>query len=573
MHRAVVILSISTLATAATEFRTLDGTGNNTTNPDFGSAGDFLSRIAPANYADGLGAVDPTRVNPRELSNIIFDQPASVVDPNGLSEMVWAWGQFIDHDITLTHTDPAAGTLGISVPTDDPWFGDLSPNNTINVTRSEFHPDTNGVRQHVNDLTSWIDASNVYGGAASDPGRSSWLRANDGTGKLKTSDGGALGALLPKWDPSAPDMAMATMPSMGSKAYVAGDIRANEHTALLSMHTLFVREHNRLADLISSHNPALTGEQVFQRARKVVGAELQAITYNQFLPAIGASLDSYAGYNPAVDPAIATEFSTAAYRFHSMINGSLMRLDANHQVIPQGNLSLADAFFNPALLSEGGIDPVIRGLFTQMQESTDHLLVDALRNQLFQIFNPDTGMVDNATDLAAMNLMRGRDHGLGTYNQVRNAMLGNTAGAFSDITSDPASITLLEAAYGPGNVDDIDLYVGLLMEDDISGSVMGELGMAIVEDQFERLRDGDRFYFESNPDGANDDLLVVLGWDGDNEESAAEWLADLSLSDVINLNTGINTASSDPFHTSVIPEPSTALLFLLLALPLTRRRR
>ncbi len=369
-------------------------------------------------------------------------------------------------------------------------------------------------------------------------------------------------------------MAMVDMPSMGTNAYVAGDIRANEHTALLSMHTLFVREHNRLADLIAADNPALTADKVFDRARKIVGGELQAITYNQFLPAIGANLDGYAGYNDSVDPAIATEFSTAAYRFHSQINGSLMRLDANHRTIPAGNLDLADAFFDPALLSESGIDPVIRGLYTQMQESTDHLMVDALRNQLFKIFVPGTGLVDNATDLASINLMRGRDHGLGTYNQVRDAMLGNTAGAFSDITSDPASIALLGAAYGPGNVDDIDLYIGLLMEDDISGSIMGELGMAIVEDQFERIRDGDRFFFQtSNVDGANDDLLVVLDWDGDTDESAADWLADLSLADIINLNTDINTVSSDPFHTAIIPEPSTTLLLLLAFGAVTRRRR
>ena len=93
--------------------------------------------------------------------------------------------------------------------------------------------------------------------------------------------------------------------------YCKGDIRANEQIGLIAMHTLFVREHNRLADLISSHYPDTDDEQIYQLARKIVSAEIQAITYKEFLPALlgpyAPDLGSYTGYDASVDPTLANE--------------------------------------------------------------------------------------------------------------------------------------------------------------------------------------------------------------------------------------------------------------------------
>src|SRR5919202_4438537 len=111
--------------------------------------------------------------------------------------------------------------------------------------------------------------------------------------------------------------------------FAAGDVRANENIELTSLHTLFVREHNRIADAISRANPGLDDETVYQMARARVIAEMQAITYNEWLPALlgPGALQPYRGYDPTVNPGIANEFSTAAFRLgHSLLGNGVQFL-------------------------------------------------------------------------------------------------------------------------------------------------------------------------------------------------------------------------------------------------------
>ena len=136
------------------------------------------------------------------------------------------------------------------------------------------------------------------------------------------------------------------------------------------MHTLFVREHNRLADVIRNRESEYTGDQIYQRARRIVGAQMQAITYNEFLPVLlgPGAIAPYSGYDPTVDASIRNVFSTALYRFgHSALSPTLLRLNASGSVIPAGNLPLRRAFFAPDLIiDEGGIEPLLRGLSRQV---------------------------------------------------------------------------------------------------------------------------------------------------------------------------------------------------------------
>src|SRR5205807_1991946 len=104
--------------------------------------------------------------------------------------------------------------------------------------------------------------------------------------------------------------------------FAAGDVRANENIELTSLQTLFVREHNLWAGKIAAANPSLTDEQIYQQARAIVIAEIQSITYNQWLPSLlgGSAIKPYHGYDATVNPGIANEFSTAAFRFgHSLL--------------------------------------------------------------------------------------------------------------------------------------------------------------------------------------------------------------------------------------------------------------
>ena len=59
----------------------------------------------------------------------------------------------------------------------------------------------------------------------------------------------------------------------------AGDVRALENPALAAMHTIWLREHNRIASGIAAQGPDLSDEEVYQRARRIVIAEMQVITY------------------------------------------------------------------------------------------------------------------------------------------------------------------------------------------------------------------------------------------------------------------------------------------------------
>ena len=372
-------------------------------------------------------------------------------------------------------------------------------------------------------------------------------------------------------DAGATGMANDTL--IGPHVFVAGDVRANEHAALTSMHTVFVREHNRLADWISATqldlplDPIARDEEVYQRARKLVGAEIQAITYNQFLPSLGLQLPSYAGYSESIDPSVTNEFATAAYRMgHSQINGTSLRVNSDGTLIAAGPLNLFEGFFDPTTLTdEGGLEPLLRGLAMQVQEATDAKMSDGLRNLLFTGF-PGGGPVANGTDLAALNIQRGRDHGLADYNTTRVALGLDAVTQFSDITSDPDLQTQLASIYG--SVDAVDLWVGVLAEDHLPGSCVGELTTAILSDQFVRLHDGDRFYFENDTD-----LAMWLSPDG-SDATALDWLRGLTLSDVIQANTAVAGLRANVF---VVPEPMALTLYLIgaaaFSLHVRRRQR
>lgn len=68
--------------------------------------------------------------------------------------------------------------------------------------------------------------------------------------------------------------------------YCAGDRRANQNTQLTVLQILLLREHNRLADVLSHINPHWDDETLFQEARRILIAEMQHISYYEYLPII-----------------------------------------------------------------------------------------------------------------------------------------------------------------------------------------------------------------------------------------------------------------------------------------------
>ena len=406
----------------------------------------------------------------------------------GLTNLIWAFGQFVDHDIVLSPENHDA-TVIINVPLGDP---DLDPAGTgaviIPLDSTAFSQGTGidvcNPAQIENNITAWLDGSNIYG---SDQERNDYLREFEG-GRLKVSEGD----LLPFGDEHISN----DNPSRQEPhhLFTAGDVRANENSVLVSMHTLFVREHNRIAKELAAAHPDWQDEELYNRARQINIAQYQSIVYNEYLPSLLGTdaLPEYSGYDSTINPSIDRSFSSAAFRVgHTQISSEILRLDAHGNEIAAGNLTLAEVFFRPTeVVQESGIDPILRGISSSLSQNVDLKLIDDLRNLLFKFGPQDIGR-----DLFAINIERGRVNGVNDYNTVRESFGLDKVTNFAEISSDEQIQSKLESLYS--DVDDVDLYVGLLAEDHLAGSAVGETFQTIIAQQFVTLREGDRLYYEN----------------------------------------------------------------------------
>ena len=191
-----------------------------------------------------------------------------------------------------------------------------------------------------------------------------------------------------------------------------------------------------------------------------------------------------------MNPTISNEFATAAYRLgHSLLSSTLLRLDSTGAEIAAGNLTLAESFFQPQHITDAGVDPILRGLCIGRAQELDEWVIADVRDFLFG--PPGAG----GLDLASLNIQRGRDHGLPSFAQMRAALKLRPVKRFQDVNPNRQVAAELDAAYD--SPADIDLWIGGLAEADRPGSMVGETFQRILVDQFVRVRDGDRFWYES----------------------------------------------------------------------------
>jgi peroxidase len=493
----------------------IDGSGNNLANPTWGSAGTDLLRLAAAAYADGIDSPAlPNDLSARAISNLINSQAdpnnpsadIATVDQNSLSDFGYVFGQFMDHDMDLTPDGGAS--FDISVAADDPIGIDLP------FTRSQTDPatgtSTTNPAQQVNTRTSYLDLSQIYGSTQT---VADALRTFKG-GLLKTSPGNMLPydntTYFTTAQIAALDMANDAMALPESQLFAAGDRRANENVELTAVQTLFVRNHNQIASQLHTAHPAWTDEQLYQEARKLNIAQYQSIVYNEWIPALLGqnALPNYRGYNSKVNASISNEFSTVAFRFgHSLLSAEIERqtnagTDITGDPTGDSSLSLAYDFFDSTILSAtpgvdaltghetSNIGAILKGDADGVSQATDTMAVQDVRNLLFG----NGGM--GGEDLMARDVQRDRDNGIPDYNSLRVAMGLPAVTSFAQITSDVAVQQELAAAY-PGGVNTIDAFEGGLAEDHVTGSDVGPLFQAIMVDQFTRLRNGDRFFYQN----------------------------------------------------------------------------
>ncbi|XP_035291532.1 eosinophil peroxidase-like [Anguilla anguilla] len=524
------------------KYRTATNVCNNRKNPRLGASNTPLARWLPPRYQDGVSlpiAWDRElevngRVLPlvREVSNrILKTANEDVVSDNMYTHLVTIFGQWTDHDLTLTPTSPSIRSFSNGINCEEscdraePCFPIKIPDTDPRHSQAAcmpFHRSAPGcgtgstgfvfgagnVRQQMNTLTAYLDAGQVYGSTDAQA-----LSLRD-----LTNDGGLLRVNERYRDADGREhLPFGTMPANMCATrnailnttgleevpcFVAGDGRVIENIALGSVHTLFLREHNRLARALLQLNPHWSSETLYQEARKIMGAYFQVITFRDYLFYIvgpdymARYLPAYPGYDENVDPSIANVFATAAFRFaHMAIQPFIFRLDENYSENPaHPSVLLHKAFFTPwRLLFEGGVDPLLRGLVGQRAKLNvqDKLMHEELRNKLFQFSSK------LALDLASLNMQRGRDHGLPGYNAWRGfcgLSRPQNEEELAQVMNNTVMARKLIELYG--TPENIDVWMGGVAEPFVHGGRVGPLFACIIATQFQKIRQGDRLWWQ-----------------------------------------------------------------------------
>jgi len=510
-------------------YRSFNGRCNNLNYPENGAKDETQNRLLYPAFADGVSKPRTFGKNGRLLPNprkITLDvhKDEDHLDPQ-FTLFVMQWGQFVDHDITLT---PEATGLGnsklqchcnsvhpecfnIPYPEDDRSHGNTQ---CIEFARSLAAQTSLGTRENVNGITAYLDSSQIYGSEACEAAN---LRQDGGFLKTSQQDFRHK-SLLPQFPKEADCRAQ------NGLCFYAGDARVNEQPGLTAIHTVLVREHNYIVTKLGEMNPHWDDERRFQEARRIVVAENQHITYNEFLPRLLGrhfidvfSLDLltsgyFNGYDQECDAGILNEFSTAAYRFgHSLIRNTFALFGPGRRGRSLDEVTLHNHFHNPDIMKNSdNMDQMLRGLLLTPMQENDANMVSELTDHLFEkSSDPFSG-----GDLAARNIQRGRDHGIPAYIHYREICKLEAVNSFDDLRDymDDVTVGRLRGVYD--DVADIDLFTGGLAERKIKGAMMGPTFACIIGLQFSHLRKCDRFWYENdlaNIKFSSDQLQEIRG--------------------------------------------------------------
>ncbi|KAI8435562.1 hypothetical protein MSG28_003849 [Choristoneura fumiferana] len=478
---------------ASKRYRTHDGTCNNLNRPRWGSTMTPVQRFLAPSYSDGIQA--PRRSvfgsplpSAREISSMVHEDQH--VETPGITHLLMQWGQFLDHDVTSSSQSRGFNgshpeCMPIAVPQSDPFYGPKGVR-CLDFVRSSPAPRDDcalGWREQMNQVSAYIDGSPLYASSARQSDKLRLFR----NGMLQYGKVQNRRPLLP---PERRDE-LCRGGAVSSDCFKSGDARVNEHPGLVAAHIVWLRQHNRMAQELAHLNPHWSDEKVYQETRKIVGAMIQHITYREFLPIVlGQEVmrlfdlepqkkGYYTGYSPKINPSPASSFGSAAFRFgHSLVQPSMVRFDRFHRPM-KNNVSLHDELTNPSnIWSMGAVDRLLLGMVNQPIQKRDEFITEELTNHLFQTPSFDFGM-----DLAAINIQRGRDHGIAPYTAWREPCGLSEINEFEDLfrVMSPRSVRRMQSLH----VDDIDLFTGGMSERPVVGGLVGPTFACIIAQQYE----------------------------------------------------------------------------------------
>ncbi len=547
--------------------RTADGAnndGDNIESNDVGERGDAFLRITPARYftngSDGtfggpfgppgpngmalpvaptspppIPIPQPGLTGPLPQARAISDAVMSLApnDQNhpssfAVNEVFDFFGQFLTHDMAEAAT-AASGDI--------PLLIDGLP---FPFRRTPYELDANGVRQQHNEETSFLDLSMVYGNTQErlDLARDS-LAGGGESAKLLLGASGLLPTIKEVGIDSGltslqvlsaftevgfgglPNPATNPNPATFENRFYAGDNRVNQQGALISLHTIWAREHNYQVDKLTpiANSQGWSQDQLFEAARAINEAQFQHIVYDEYVPTLIGSqsdvlLDAYKATHPDIAPGIINEWTTLAFRFgHDMSSNDYTLLNADGSTYLQTSLANAFALAGAAQNVPGAghsaadIDAWIRGLSAQFGQEIDGYIADGNRNALFGI--------GPTVDLNAFDIQRGRDHGVWNYNSVRAGLGLATYVSFdayalaNGYALGDARIAALKAVYGD-DIGKLDAFVGGLLEQRYADSQVGETFTLLNALQFDALK-ADAFYYENRLAGSPELLATIEG--------------------------------------------------------------
>ncbi|XP_068222962.1 dual oxidase-like isoform X2 [Palaemon carinicauda] len=514
------------------EYEGFDGWYNNLAVPSLGAVDTPLQRLLPTAYSDGVYQPADRKVNPLVASQRLMSGSNGLYSKAARTAFSVYFGQQVVEEIL--------DSQGRACPPE--YFNiDIKPShryrkNSPHLEQLPFHRtrydrtsglSTNNPRQQLNEITPYFDGGLVYG---TSKGWADVLRYNaDGTlaprGKLASNS--KLGKDFPAENTQALPMANPPAPTNHSqytqqgftapvdRFFKLGNPRGNENPFLLTFGILWFRWHNLLAEYFDKKfGSDWTDERIFNEARKWVIATYQSIVLYDWLPKyMRAEPAKYKRYNPNINPQVSHVFQSAAMRFgHTLVtSGGYLRTKDREGCHSVASLRLGSHEFSrdntgvrtcnsfwrsPELFhhNPNDFEWFLMGLSSQSSEEEDNIIVEDLRGS---VFGP---LEFSRRDLMALNIQRGRDHGLPDYNTARKHFGLPTLNSleveeFKRVTgTEVKDEVLMELKSLYKHPSQLDIWPGGLLE---TTKEPGQLFSKIILDQFERSRDGDRFWFEN----------------------------------------------------------------------------